>query len=89
MHHYEERSLSQGSEAAAVAYVEVAADFMPGTLYGVGIHANIVTASLLAVLSAVNRALRSLDSEAQGLLLQQVRWSGEFSGKSVEILARD
>ena len=77
VHHYEERSLSQGSEAAAVAYVEVAADFLPETLYGVGIHANIVTASLLAVLSAVNRALRSLDSETQGLLLQQVRWSGE------------
>jgi 2-isopropylmalate synthase len=89
VHHYEERSLSQGSNASAVAYVEVAADFIPGTLHGVGIHSNIITASLLAVLSAVNRALRSLKPEAQGLLLQQVRWSGEFPGKSVEILARD
>ena len=82
VHHYEERSLGQGSNAAAVAYVEVAADFMPGTLYGVGIHSNIVTASLLAVLSAVNRAWRSLDLDAQGVLLQQVRWSDEGAFQS-------
>ena len=56
LHHYEEHSLSQGSDAKAIAYVEIAGDSFPGSLHGVGIHANIVTASLLAVLSAVNRA---------------------------------
>ncbi|GAB4386504.1 MAG: 2-isopropylmalate synthase [Elainellaceae cyanobacterium] len=58
IHHYEEHALSQGSDATAVAYVEIAGDWIQGTLYGVGIHANIVTASLLAVLSAANRAIQ-------------------------------
>jgi len=54
---YEERSIGSGSNARAVAYVEVTTPARV-TLYGVGIHENIVTASLEAVLSAVNRALR-------------------------------
>lgn len=54
---YEEHSVGAGSGATAVAYVEIST---PGgrSLYGVGRHANIITASLLAVLSAVNRACR-------------------------------
>jgi len=53
--HYEERSLGQGSDAQALALVEVA---MPGghSVYGAGVHSNIVTASVLAVISALNRA---------------------------------
>lgn len=31
-------------------------DALSGTIHGVGIHANIITASLRAILSAVNRA---------------------------------
>ena len=54
--HYEEHSLSQGSDARAIAYVEIANG--GESVHGVGIHANIVTASLLAILSAVNRTLR-------------------------------
>ncbi len=53
---YEERAIGQGSDARAVAFVEVGGGGMPGSCFGVGVHANIVTASLLAVLSAVNRA---------------------------------
>ncbi|MGB6451768.1 MAG: 2-isopropylmalate synthase [Steroidobacteraceae bacterium] len=55
---YHEHSCGAGSDALAVAYVEIAA---PGgaTLFGVGRHPNIVTASLLALLSAVNRAAAS------------------------------
>jgi 2-isopropylmalate synthase len=51
---YREHALSIGADAAAVAYVEiVAAD---GTaLFGVGRNDNIVTASLAAVVSALNR----------------------------------
>jgi 2-isopropylmalate synthase len=54
---YDEHSCGAGSEATAVAYVEV--QVASGrTLFGAGQHRNIVTASLLAVLSAVNRAAR-------------------------------
>ena len=55
---YSEHSLGVGADALAVAYVEVATG--PGTtFFGVALHANIVRASLEAVLSAVNRAHRS------------------------------
>jgi 2-isopropylmalate synthase len=54
---FDEHSCGTGSDAHAVAYVELS---VPGggSLFGVGRHPNIVTASLLAVLSAVNRAIR-------------------------------
>jgi 2-isopropylmalate synthase len=35
--------------------VELAVDGVPGTAFGIGIHPNIVTASVLAILSGVNR----------------------------------
>ncbi len=53
--HYEERSLGQGADAAALAIVEVAREAVPGTRFGVGRDCNIVTASVLAVLAAVRR----------------------------------
>jgi 2-isopropylmalate synthase len=53
---YAEHAMSAGGNAKAAAYVECAIDGM--VLWGVGIDANIVTASLKAVISAVNRALR-------------------------------
>lgn len=68
---YEERSLSQGSNASAIAYVEITADFISGSFYGVGINSNIVTASLLAVLCAVNRALERVDAEVCAMLLEK------------------
>lgn len=55
VHHYEERSLTQGSDAVAIAVVELSEHTSPNNLHGVGIHANIVTASLIAILSAMNR----------------------------------
>jgi 2-isopropylmalate synthase len=51
---YTEHALSAGGDAVAAAYVECAVG--DKVLWGVGIDANIVTASLKAVLSAVNRA---------------------------------
>jgi 2-isopropylmalate synthase len=51
---YAEHALSAGSDAQAAAYVECEVDGQ--TLWGVGIDANTVTASLRAVLSALNRA---------------------------------
>ncbi len=58
---YEEHSRGKGSGANAVAYIEITTRSRQ-TLFGCGMHANIVTASLLAVVSAVNRAI------AQGAL---------------------
>ena len=54
---FEEHSIASGSDARAAAFVEITTPLRV-TLFGVGIHENIVTASLLAVLSAVNRALQ-------------------------------
>jgi 2-isopropylmalate synthase len=58
---YDEHSRGQGSAATAVSYIEITTRSRR-TLYGAGMHSNIITASLLAVLSAVNRAI------AQGAL---------------------
>ncbi|HEY9644223.1 MAG TPA: alpha-isopropylmalate synthase regulatory domain-containing protein, partial [Coleofasciculaceae cyanobacterium] len=69
VHHYEERSLSRGSNALAIAYVEIAGEWIPGSWHGVGIHSNITTAALLAVLSAINRVFQRLDLTAQKRLL--------------------
>jgi 2-isopropylmalate synthase len=51
---YAEHALSAGGDAIAAAYVECAVG--EKVLWGVGLDANIVTASLKAVISAVNRA---------------------------------
>jgi 2-isopropylmalate synthase len=53
---YKEHALSAGGDARAAAYVECAV--ADKVFWGVGIDANIVTASLKAVVSAVNRATR-------------------------------
>jgi len=53
---YAEHALSAGGDAQAAAYVEC--DVNGETFWGVGVDANIVTASLKAVVSAVNRAHR-------------------------------
>ncbi|EKF17410.1 2-isopropylmalate synthase [Nitratireductor pacificus] len=52
---YSEHSLQQGSNAAAVCYMEV--EHPGGKLFGVGVNTNIVTASLEAVVSAANRIM--------------------------------
>jgi len=54
---YEERSLSRGSDALAIASIELTGDCISGSLHGVGIDSNFTTAALLAVISAVNRML--------------------------------
>jgi 2-isopropylmalate synthase len=53
---YSEHALSAGEEAQAAAYVE--ASIGTKTVWGVGIAPSITTASLRAVVSAVNRAAR-------------------------------
>src|SRR3954467_4747506 len=57
---YHEHAVGGGEDATAVAYVQIRIG-REQTLYGAGMHGNIVTATLRAVLSAVNRAaLRGL-----------------------------
>jgi 2-isopropylmalate synthase len=53
---YAEHALSAGGDARAAAYVECEVD--GSAVWGVGVDPNIVTASLQAVASAVNRARR-------------------------------
>ena len=52
---YEERSMGKGEDARACAFVEVAQNGGDRECYGIGIDANIVTASLRALVSGVNR----------------------------------
>ena len=53
---YHEHALSEGGDATAAAYVECAIG--DNVLWGVGIEPSITTASLKAIVSAVNRAAR-------------------------------
>ncbi|NBU32243.1 MAG: 2-isopropylmalate synthase [Actinobacteria bacterium] len=54
---YHEHAMSAGGDAQAAAYLECS--ISGRTLWGVGIDSSIVTASLKAVVSAVNRDLRN------------------------------
>ncbi|MDJ0867814.1 MAG: 2-isopropylmalate synthase [Myxococcota bacterium] len=64
---FSEHAAGEGEDAVAVAYVEVA---LPegGTVWGVGRHRSIVTASLEAVVSAVNRVARRRSGGTTGVL---------------------
>lgn len=53
---YSEHAVGEGASAQAVAYVEVRVDDSH-TVYGVGMDANIVSASIRAILSGVHRAV--------------------------------
>jgi 2-isopropylmalate synthase len=55
---YVEHALSASGDALAAAYVELEVDGT--TLWGVGIDGDISTASLKAIVSAVNRSVRHL-----------------------------
>ena len=65
VHDYHEHAVSSGADAKAIAYVETEA--VDGTVYwGVGRHANIVVASLDAVVSAVNQMAAAAEPNASG-----------------------
>lgn len=59
---YSEHSLQHGSNASAIAYVEMV--HPGGKLFGAGINTNIVTASLEAIVSAANRVLEERAAKA-------------------------
>ncbi len=56
---YEERSMGKGGDARACAFMEVTRSEGDRECYGVGMDANIVTASIKALLSGVNRLMVS------------------------------
>jgi len=62
---YTEHALSAGGDAMAAAYVEteVGEGDNARVLWGVGLDASIVSASLAAVVSAINRDIRDRDGE--------------------------
>jgi 2-isopropylmalate synthase len=53
---YQEHAMSSGDDARAAAYVECTVE--DKVLWGVGVDSSIVSASLKAVVSAINRAMR-------------------------------
>jgi 2-isopropylmalate synthase len=54
---YEEKSISHGADAKALAMIELLVQGQSLSGFGVGIHDNIVTASIEAILAAVNRLI--------------------------------
>ncbi|CBL44043.1 2-isopropylmalate synthase [gamma proteobacterium HdN1] len=52
---FEERSVGQGADANAIAIVEMQGEQSGKSVFGAGIHANIVTASIMAVIAAGGR----------------------------------
>jgi len=63
--HYEERALTQGADARAIAVAEMAGVDVAGSAFGVGVDANLITASIRAVISGVNRAYARVNADAQ------------------------
>jgi 2-isopropylmalate synthase len=62
---YHEHALSAAADATAVAYIEAEVDDEP--VWGVGLHPSIVTASLRAVVNAVDRALAQRAAVARAM----------------------
>lgn len=52
---FEERNLKQGNDSEAIAIIELSTPSVTGSFFGVGIHTNSTTASILAILSAMTR----------------------------------
>ncbi|MCZ4066319.1 2-isopropylmalate synthase [Microbacterium sp. NE2HP2] len=63
LYDYVEHTLSSGGDAQAAAYVELQVDDQ--RLWGVGIDGDISTASLKAVVSCVNRAIRTRERSSE------------------------
>jgi 2-isopropylmalate synthase len=64
---YHEHAMAASADATAAAYVE--ADVDDDAVWGVGLHSSIVTASLRAVVNAVNRAVALRQSVAEAAAL--------------------
>ncbi|MGH8205745.1 MAG: 2-isopropylmalate synthase [Steroidobacteraceae bacterium] len=74
IHSYEERAVSEGAGAQASAFIEMGIAGSAVSRFGVGVHANIVTAALLAACSAFNRLMDALEPA------QREQWVGALGG---------
>jgi len=72
LHSYEERAIGKGADAKASAFVELSMTGVVGTTFGVGIHDSIVTASVRAVLSGINRLLAKADIDTQSRMMKHL-----------------
>ncbi|MCJ8146337.1 2-isopropylmalate synthase [Acinetobacter sp. A3.8] len=61
---YEEKSIGHGANAKALAMIELQVQGQPISGFGVGIHDNIVTASIEAILACINRMIEKGAIEA-------------------------
>ena len=80
---YEERATGMGADSQAAAFVELALEGSGGPRFGVGVHTNIVTASILAILSAVNRGFASVDPTLRKRLIAQIEASSTARPRAV------
>lgn len=62
---YEEKSIGHGANAKALAMIELQIQGQPISGFGVGIHDNIVTASIEAILACINRMIKNGAIEAE------------------------
>ena len=69
---YHEHAIGAGADAQAVAYLELRVDEAT-TLFGVGIDANIVSASLKAIVSGLNRARAQGAHSAQSVVRIRIK----------------
>lgn len=60
---YSEHALTSGSSAKAAAYVQLRAKGSAVCEYGVGVHPNITTATIKAMISAMNRLHKNIKKE--------------------------
>jgi len=67
--HYEEHSMGRGSDAQAVCFVELSCEGVAGDIFGVGMDGNIISASVKAVISGINRIWARLPDDQRGALL--------------------
>ena len=56
-HGFEEHAIGQGADATALAWVEVGAPGVSTSVYGAGRHPHMVSASLQALMQAINRLI--------------------------------
>jgi 2-isopropylmalate synthase len=80
--HYEERALTQGADAQAIAIAELAGPGVCGSAFGVGIDANLTTASIRAVVNGVNRAYARCDATGQRTFFDAAQRASANAGVS-------
>lgn len=67
LRHYEERSVGQGSATKALAVIELELGANDPSVFGVGMHSSIVTASLIALVRAFGSLCQARARNASGL----------------------